>query len=809
MTTSLLVATLMLALPAQRQTPTIEIGKRAEITSSVKIKRGTYLRPKQEPYDVLKDAVVVVKGNDITVDFNGAVLRGSPETAEPNQRTGTGIFVEGKNITIKNARVHGYHVGLQARNSSGLKIVDCDFSYNWKQHLASTLEREDLSDWMSFHHNDNDEWITGSEKAGVPAYGGAIYLANCDNFEISGTKAQGGQCGLMMTRSTKGKVWNNDFSFLSALGIGMYRSSENTIMHNKIDWCVRGFSLGVYNRGQDSAGILMFEQCMKNVIAYNSVTHGGDGFFLWAGQTTMDTGEGGCNDNLLYGNDFSHAPTNGIEATFSRNNFVNNLVLECWHGVWGGYSYDSKVIGNVFGHNAEAIAWEHGQNNLVERNEFIADNEGVYLWSNPTQDPNWGYAKKRDTRSRDWKVTNNWFTDEVVSALHVRRTEGVQFKDNIIVRAGTVVKNDGDVTGLVDTPNTITPGTPAPPSSSLNQGQIESTEAYLARFDVPWSPFGGYGGTGGQDPNSIPIMQRMTASQPYGPARMKDGMNPFLKKGELRGWRYMMVDEWGPYDFKRPILWPRGPVAAASSVSVDATGKQTGPSATTTHRFEILGPKGKWKVANLQGVGSISKQSGTVPDVVDITLPAGKAANIKVELEYTGAATTDYRGIVTPAGKPVRFSYEKFFAPIDWVVNFFRWTEATDPRTKPEAFAKLIQGDAEAMHKTDRLDYASGGSFVRAAPTDNFATVADGTFEITPGTYILEVTMDDGARVWLDGKPVALKDTEGKVAETWKYQGPTLYTAELYLTAGKHKFHVEHFEINGYAALKLALRPKK
>jgi hypothetical protein len=98
---------------------------------------------------------------------------------------------------------------------------------------------------------------------------------------------------------------------------------------------------------------------------------------------------------------------------------------------------------------------------------------------------------------------------------------------------------------------------------------------------------------------------------------------------------------------------------------------------------------------------------------------------------------------------------------------------------------------------------------VRAAPTDNFATVADGTFEITPGTYILEVTMDDGARVWLDGKPVALKDTEGKVAETWKYQGPTLYTAELYLTAGKHKFHVEHFEINGYAALKLALRPKK
>ena len=31
-------------------------------------------------------------------------------------------------------------------------------------------------------------------------------------------------------------------------------------------------------------------------------------FFLWAGQTTMDTGEGGCNDNtLIDGNDFSYA----------------------------------------------------------------------------------------------------------------------------------------------------------------------------------------------------------------------------------------------------------------------------------------------------------------------------------------------------------------------------------------------------------------------------------------------------------------------------------------------------------------------
>ena len=88
----------------------------------------------------------------------------------------------------------------------------------------------------------------------------------------------------------------------------------------------------------------MYEQSSGNTVAYNSVTHGGDGLFLWAGQSTMDTGQGGANDNLFYGNDFSHAVANGIEATFSRNRFVSNRIDDCWHGVWGGYSYDTKFL---------------------------------------------------------------------------------------------------------------------------------------------------------------------------------------------------------------------------------------------------------------------------------------------------------------------------------------------------------------------------------------------------------------------------------------------------------------------------------
>ena len=176
-----------------------------------------------------------------------------------------------------------------------------------------------------------------------------------------------------------------------------------------MDWCVRGYSDTFYNRGQDSAGILIYEQSSRNVVAFNSVTHGGDGLFLWAGQSTMDTGQGGANDNIVYDNDFSFAPANGIEATFSRNVFYGNRIEDCWHGLWGGYSFDSWIAANHFARNGEAIAIEHGQDNRITENIFDGDETAIHLWKNATQDPDWEYPKRRDTRSRDYVVSGNSF----------------------------------------------------------------------------------------------------------------------------------------------------------------------------------------------------------------------------------------------------------------------------------------------------------------------------------------------------------------------------------------------------------------
>ena len=777
------------ALPRPQALP---LEKGAVISRSGKIAPGVYELASEDNEG--KTGAITVRGDNLTVDFAGAELCGTALTAPPDERRGTGVVVEGRNITLKHLRVRGYKIGLIARHSPGLKILDSDFSYNWKQHLRSTLEREDLEDWMSYHHNEAEEWLR---------YGAGVYLQDCDGFEARGNTIQGGQCGLMLARCNKGLVWNNNFSFLSGLGVGMYRSSENRVFHNKVDWCVRGYSHGVYNRGQDSAGILVFEQCNKNVFAYNSVTHGGDGFFLWAGQHTMDTGSGGCNDNLLYGNDFSHAPTNGIEVTFSRNTIINNRVEECDNGIWGGYSYDTQILNNHFARNNRAVAIEHGQRNTLRNNVFQKDGQAIALWQNKTQDPNWGYPKHHDTVSHDYTIEGNSILLPQKTGVSLQDTRDVVFTHNTIGSNVPALTLAGDTSGWREQENVLMGPEGVFRPFTNTRGLTVTT---LTLEDNLWSPdmqgrelLESAPRGQGLRPSDWQPMLKVAKSKPtpdagealkYEPKPMKGGQDAFLKLGLNQGRQYILVDEWGPYDFQSPRLWPRGKTPA-----------RAGANGATRYQFDVLGPSGMWRVKSARGVARWSAQSGSVPGTLDVELEPGKAVDLRMELEYTGAATTDYRGIATPAGTPVTFAYSKFFAPIDWNVRFFAYDPKTqEPRTQTEAFANLIAtGKPVASLKTNQLDFAGYGAFAKGVPANYFATIAEGALEVPSGEYTLEVTTDDGCRVLLDGKTIL---------NEWHYQGPTTYNVDLKLS-GKHTLHVEHFQIDGYATLKVNLRPKR
>lgn len=257
---------ILFALDISAQETSLKAGM--TIRSSMKIRKAVYALPVSEKNN---DPVIEISGNNITIDFNGAVLKGNSATQSPDQFSGICILIkDAKNVTIKNLTAKGYKIALLAKGVGKLIIENCDFSYNYRPRLNSTQEKEDISDWMSYHQNEKDEWMR---------YGAAIYLRNCNNATIRNSKITNCQNALMMTECDSAMVYNNDFSFNSGIGLAMYRCNDNKVLYNKLAFNVRGYSHGVYNRGQDSAGILVYEQSNRNLFYKNLATHSGDGFF--------------------------------------------------------------------------------------------------------------------------------------------------------------------------------------------------------------------------------------------------------------------------------------------------------------------------------------------------------------------------------------------------------------------------------------------------------------------------------------------------------------------------------------------------
>jgi parallel beta-helix repeat protein len=671
------------------------------ITNSVRIVPDTY---RFTAPGALDSAVITIRGDNITVDFAGSILEGSPVTANPDAAAGVAIRIEGgHNVTIRNARIRGYKVGILARGTRGLRVFDNDISYNWKPRLYSIVEHESLVDWLSHHHNENDEWLR---------YGPAIYLSDVHKGEVRGNRIEQGMEGLMLTRSDSLRIWNNTIEFNSGVGIALYRSSYNEIMHNHASYNVRGFSQGFYRRGQDSADLLLYEQSSHNVVAFNSMTHGGDGLFLWAGQSTMDTGQGGANDNLFYANDFSFAPTNAMEATFSRNLFIRNRAHGSEYGLWGGYSYDSRIIDNDFANNRTGIAIEHGQSNEIRGNHFLNDSTAIRLWAVPEQPSDWGYPKHRDTHSRLYDISSNVFTGNRV-ALRIAQTSGTRLSGNKFLKVDSIV---------------VSPDT----------SRVSSV---------------------GNDTSA-----RETSPGVVLPKRLRRGLNPDDDPLARRDRSAIIVDEWGPYDWRSPKLWPRD------------------SSLNTPLALRVLGPPGSWHVIAQRGIGHLSSERGRVGDTIVITPAQGLANDWELTLEYRGGATLSPRGEKHPAGAPYIFSYGRFNPITSWNVSFFALADSVEPRTPIKTL------------ETPRLDYMWYTPTVAGVPQSNFRIAATSDVKLAPGKYILRAISDDAVRVWVD---------DSLVIDNWKPHESEVNVADI--AAGEHRLRVEYYQLTGWTELRVEI----
>ena len=78
---------------------------------------------------------------------------------------------------------------------------------------------------------------------------------------------------------------------------------------------------------------------------------------------------------------------------------------------------------------------------------------------------------------------------------------------------------------------------------------------YLRQFEVEWRPY----------PTDLTNSDTDNGNRGWAPDLLTGGRRPFLKPGSIRGRKYIIIDEWGPYDFLSPKLVWRGKDEEASA----------------------------------------------------------------------------------------------------------------------------------------------------------------------------------------------------------------------------------------------------
>jgi hypothetical protein len=235
----------------------------------------------------------------------------------------------------------------------------------------------------------------------------------------------------------------------------------------------------------------------------------------------------------------------------------------------------------------------------------------------------------------------------------------------------------------------------------------------------------------------------------------------------------IVVDEWGPFDYKSPRLWP-----------VDS-------SRAVPLRLAVLGPAGTWRLVERRGVAEVSASSGRIGDTIRVTPHPDSTGDWNIALEYRGAATVSPRGAARPAGVPVRFEWGRFEPAAAWRVRAWTWADSLDPRTTGN-WERLTSGQPVLQRTLPRLDMMWYRPTIRELPIARWALEASGTVTLPAGEYTLRTLSDDGIRVWVDGR---------LVIDNWDLHGTEVDHAPL--TAGRHDIRVQFFQIDGWTELRL------
>lgn len=283
-------------------------------------------------------ARIIVRASNVTIDGQGATLRGTGSASEPESRaeSGVGIELDGVvNVTIRNLAARGFASGLVIRDSRALLVENCDFSDNYdnpKHGWGELPPRGGLlltrTSQSVFHHNQaNRVWD-------------AIHLVDSDDNLIE----------------------DNDFSHCSNTCAKLWKSSRNRFLRNNLSYGIRIDRAAGEVHARDSTSVLIESGSDDNYWFRNDITHGGDGIFIRVLNGWVSRG------NVFVENDTSYANNNCIESWSPGNTYIRNKANHGSYGFWLGGGDQTVLIGNEAAfngltngyHNAPEPEFRHG-----------------------------------------------------------------------------------------------------------------------------------------------------------------------------------------------------------------------------------------------------------------------------------------------------------------------------------------------------------------------------------------------------------------------------------------------------------------
>jgi parallel beta-helix repeat protein len=457
----------------------------------------------------------------------------------------------------------------------------------------------------------------------------------------------------------------------------------------------------------------------------------------------------GCNRNLLIENDFSYAPAHGIELTFSEGNVLarNRLVENAICGVWGGYSSDTLIAENLIeGNGGMAYGLERGGINM----EHASGN----------------------------RIVGNTFRNNKC-AIHLWWDN-----DAALLKSPGVAGNYRGVSGNVIAENTFVLDAQHPFQSQRDAGKLivlqlrdDGTNhvrdnvytANTVRLEVTNAvEFAVKPGAEPQPAGAVPAYAILSV-------KVLGETRPVGARPHLRGRDQILMDEWGPWDHESPLVRP---VAAAA-------GEQA------------------WEVFGVRGL-----QAALAPGGARLVREPGKAGRSERVRIQAGPGVTPYE--LALKGEGFDRGLRGIIVAASWDAVFFPWKPEVDPRQQLAGWRALAAGANAVRATVGAIDFNYGwrgpkdlalaeAVTQRGPGSDHFGMIARTKLALPAGKWRFTTLSDDGIRVLVAGRPVI---------ENWTWHGPTKDDGVFEQRAtGEVEIVVEHFEIDGYATLRLDLEP--